>query len=538
MSTTLRAPAYLLPSALLLIALVVAACGGARAEGSLDPMAGPRPAEAPLVPVVQPAPTMSSPEEYGDRPISVEAGAEYFQHTGGGDPYAAGLAYPIFLAFMEAYPEELGRDWNEFAEKFGVIPDPAAGGDPKAPPIGFHLTIDPNTHVPWLVANCQLCHAQRLRLPSGDVIVTGLGNENVRVHAYAAALNRIATDPRLDAGRVTDLATRRARAWNVAWPENMRRPIVDATLPPFKAAAARRASSMKRLAAGLPGRVATIESFAIALNEGRSSPIALPETIGWTKVPDVRSFPFRDTFSYDASGYGSPQALVLDADFVFGARSEWYASHPHIATSTYLYLRSFGRKLPFPKPVDAALAGHGKQLFEAKCARCHGFYVAHGDEMRVSYRERVILKDVIGTDPARVDAVTPSYVEAANDVPLAHGHARVRNTGGYVPPVLLDVWARGLFGHAGQWPSLEALATDPAARPRAFIVDTNGRYDLDRVGVRYEIVKGAPRALKRGEYLYDGNKAGYHVDGHTFLSDLPERDRRAVIEYLKTLSSK
>jgi hypothetical protein len=50
--------------------------------------------------------------------------------------------------------------------------------------------------------------------------------------------------------------------------------------------------------------------------------------------------------------------------------------------------------------------------------------------------------------------------------------------------------------------------------------------------------KLVPRALKRGEYLYDGEKAGYRVEGHPFLSDLPERDRRSVIEYLKTLSSK
>jgi hypothetical protein len=552
MSSARTTRSILVPAVAVLVALVAAACGGARPRGSLDPMANVASgAGGDVTPTPQPAPTMSSPEEYGDRPISVEAGAEYFLHTGGGDPYAAGLAYPIFLAFMEAYPDELGRDWNELAERFGLIPDPAAKGDPKAPPIGFHLTTDPNTHVPWLVANCQLCHAERLRLPSGDVVVAGLGNKNVRAHAYAAALSRVANDPRLEAGRITELATRRARAWNVAWPENVRRAIVDATLPPFKSLAAKRASAVKRLDAALPGRIATVESFAMVLNDKRETPISLPDAIGWTKVPDVRSFPFRDTFSYDASGYGSPQALVLDADFVFGARPEWYASHPHIATSAYLYLKSFSRKLPFPKPVDAALAGHGKQVFESRCAGCHGFYVAHGDEMRVSYRERVIPKEVVGTDPARVDAITPSYVEAANDVPLVHGHARVRNTGGYVPPVLLDVWARGLFGHAGQWPSLEALATPPGDRPRAFVVDTNGLYDLDRVGVRYEVVKmvaGAPqraehgklvpRPLKRGEYLYEGEKAGYRVEGHPFLSDLPERDRRAVIEYLKTLSSK
>ena len=56
------------------------------------------------------APTMSSPPEYADTPISEQAGAKYFLETGGGDPYATGIAYPLFLAMMEAYPNELGRD--------------------------------------------------------------------------------------------------------------------------------------------------------------------------------------------------------------------------------------------------------------------------------------------------------------------------------------------------------------------------------------------------------------------------------------------
>jgi hypothetical protein len=82
---------------------------------------------------------------------------------------------------------------------------------------------------------------------------------------------------------------------------------------------------------------------------------------------------------------------------------------------------------------------------------------------------------------------------------------------------------------------MEALATPPAERPRTFIVDTKGFYDLDRVGVRYEIVNGVPRALKPGEYLYRSDTPGFGVQGHPFLSGLESADRRAVIEYLKTI---
>jgi hypothetical protein len=251
-------------------------------------------------------------------------------------------------------------------------------------------------------------------------------------------------------------------------------------------------------------------------------------------VPDVASFPYRDTFSYDGSGFGSPQALVLDASFVFGTRPEWYELHPHIATSMYLYLRSFRRTLRYPGAIDVALADRGRARFEETCSRCHGYYEVRGAETRVLYRESIVPVSVVGTDGARAEAVTPAFVEAANALPLTHGLTQVRRTDGYVPPVLLSVWARGLYGHAGQWPSLEVLATPPEERPVRFVVDMDGMYDLDRVGVRYE-GRAAGRPLRASEYEYDGTAPGLGVGGHPFLAKLAPEGRKAVIEYLKTL---
>jgi mono/diheme cytochrome c family protein len=480
------------------------------------------------------APTMSVPSEYVARPISVEAGRDYFLTTGGGDPYAAGIAYPVFLALMDAYPEELGRDWNEFAQKFGMIPDPDAHGDPKAPPIGFHVTTDPNTGVPWLVANCQMCHADRLRLPSGDLVVPGLGNKRVRPHAYMAAISRIGASPTLSADRLEPLARGRAQTWGLKW--RYEGAITRATIDGLRTYARTRAPLVSKMGDAIPGRMGTIESFALMLGQNQRKLVELPSAIGWAKVPDVRGFPFRETFSYDASGFGAPTALVLEADFLFGVRPEWYLAQPHIATSMYMYLRKFRRTLPFPRPVDTSLAKEGRTTFERACAGCHGFYVDHGDEMRVSYRERVIPLAEVGTDPARVNAVTEDFVRVANSYALSRGYTRVENTGGYVPPILLDVWARGVLGHAGQWPSLEVLATPPAERPVRFIVDVDGMYDLDRVGVRYEVAEPSPaRRLRPSEYLYDGTTPGLGVGGHPYLAKLAPDQRKAVIEYLKTL---
>ncbi len=472
---------------------------------------------------------MSDPVEYQDHGLSAALGEKVFAETGGGDPYATGIAYPMLLALLEAYPSDLGADMAGFSARFGLLRDPAGAKD--ALPIGLHLTRDPLTHVDFVMTNCRFCHAERLRLPDGDRIVSGLGSTRVRVHAYDDALTRIARDASFDAARLLPIATRVAREHELPWPADVATAIARETVRKMKERATARADGPERLAQGLPGRVATIESFAMTLGLGAAHAGA----IGWTKIPDVRGFPYRDTLSWDGVGTGSPVALAAEADFAFGARPRWFETHRHIATNLYLYLKHFDRRLPYPGAIEPALARRGESVFEGKCSHCHGSYAPESPQGRVRYREQVVPLEVVGTDPARAAAVTPAFVAAANAVPLAHGLTTVARTMGYVPPVLLDVWARGPYGHVGQWPSIEVMAMKPEARPRRYAVDLDAPYDVAHLGRAWRDLSGAPPTLKPGEYLYDAAPEGYGVKGHPFLCDLPPDDRRAVLEYLKTL---
>ena len=479
-------------------------------------------------PATLPAPTVSDPDEYHDHGISAAAGEAFFARLGGGDPYATGIAEPVWLALVEGFPAELGGDLAAFAQRFGML----AEGPPGSLPVGFHATTDPNTRVPFVVMNCQLCHAERLRLPAGDRVVSGLGSTHVRAHAYDAAFVHVARDPSFTTEHVLALANEAAREHELTWPEGTRVPIVRATVSALRERAEARGVDAERFAVGLPGRVATIESFALVLG-AQGHHVPLGPTVGWAKIPDVRGFPWRDTLSWDGVGTGSPVALAAEADFAFGARPQWFETHRHIATSLYLFLKRFDRDLPYPGPIDATLAERGHSAFDATCARCHGFYAPPGPQPRVRYRERVVPAAVVGTDPARMEAVTPAFVAAANSVPLAQGVSTVAATGGYVPPVLLDVWARGTYGHIGQWPSIEVMAMKPAERPRRFAVDPDAPYDVAKLGSAWTPLREGEKPA-RG-YAYDGTKAGYGVEGHRFLADLPADERRAVMEYLKTL---
>jgi mono/diheme cytochrome c family protein len=506
----------------------LAACSGATpAPSSSDTTTGTREPSTALREL------WSEPAEYAPEPVSAEAGEAYFGTYGVGDPYGAGIPLPIFRGLMRLYPDDLGRDFRDFNTRFGTVPNADAPDDPDAIPLGFHATRDPNTSTDFLVINCQICHAGRVRTSEGERIVTGLGNRELRIHAYAAAFAKIARDETLDERRLVRAASEEAARLHLRWPRDHRGPIAIAFLRALRARFEGRHEDVERLADGMPGRVATLEGFVVAMNYRYGTHLTLPEVTGWTRIPDVAPFRYRETNSFDGAATGAPVALVAEADFAFGVRPRWYDEHRHIATSMFLYLRRFDRDLPYPGDVSRELATRGYDAFERSCSSCHGHYARPGEPPRVSYTERIIPVDVVGTDPARAEAVTDEIVEAAARVRITEGLVRTERTGGYVPRPLIDVWAHGQYGHVGQWPDLTVLATPPEERPTRFVVDPRAPLDLERIGQRWRPADDRP--LGEGEYLYDGTKPGFSVLGHPFLADLDAPVRRAILEYLKTL---
>jgi hypothetical protein len=284
-----------------------------------------------------------------------------------------------------------------------------------------------------------------------------------------------------------------------------------------------------RTAAGPPGRVATIESFAFALDLLAGKRIDYAPQVGWAKIPDVIGFSNRTTLSWDGSGEGPMDLLAVEADIAAGVRVAWLERHPFQGASLGAYLRQPAQRRAFPGRIDRGMAERGKKLFNDHCSDCHGTYA--GDGHAIDYDEQIVPLADIGTDPARANAATDSFERVANDPALTRGYTKFRRTFGYVPPVLTNVWARAPYGHAGQWPSLAVLATAPDKRAAQLVVDLDAPYDLVRVGVTTH----APTvSLRAGEYLHDATRPGFAVTGHPFLAELGG-NAKYVIEYLKTL---
>lgn len=470
---------------------------------------------------------MSDPVEYDIPRITRDAGQAIFERTGLGDPYRTGVPYPVFLALLAAFPERFGATSQALADKFGFVartPDPTSK-DPDVRaglPIGMHLTTDPITSVQFVVTSCALCHAEKLEWKGGEALVVGLGNKRVQIHAYDRAFAEITKSRAFTTQKLGRLATELATQQQLTWPEQYRDVLTAATVDNLQRRATARAALHAKTAGDPPGRVAVIESFAFALGQLTGNSIGFARDVGWAKVPDVIGYANRTTLSWDASQEGPMDLLVVEADIAAGARIEWLERHPFQGASLGAYLRQPAPRPPFPGTIDRKRAERGKQLFDERCADCHGHYNADGRV--IDFDETVVPIEDLKTDAARLLAATADFEQAANDRALTRGYTRFQRSSGYVPPILTNVWARAPYGHAGQWPSLTVMATAPDKRPTQFSIDYRGLYDLQAVGV----------PLRDGGYVQDATRPGFSVLGHPFLADLGA-DAALVIEYLKTL---
>lgn len=188
----------------------------------------------------------------------------------------------------------------------------------------------------------------------------------------------------------------------------------------------------------------------------------------------------------------------------------------------------------YPFPVEDGLAARGARVFEAHCSECHGSY---GEAP--TYPNRVVALDVVGTDPA--------YARQAHDESdrfMAwfnrswYGEtAQARPAPGYMAPPLDGVWATAPYLHNGSVPTIAGVL-DSGRRPAHWRPVPDAPYDEDALGWRVEVLDhgkadaDGPAARQR---IYDTTLEGYSNAGHTFGDGLGADQRRAVIEYLKTL---
>lgn len=183
----------------------------------------------------------------------------------------------------------------------------------------------------------------------------------------------------------------------------------------------------------------------------------------------------------------------------------------------------------YPHPVNAALAKKGGLLFVQHCSKCHGHYGADGD-----YPNLLIPESMVKTDSLlyRSNYQSPQFIDWFNKSWFAQGDhpARLAPFDGYIAPPLDGIWITAPYLHNGSVPTLEAVLNSKL-RPTYWSRDfDHPQYDYKRVGWKYTREDSA-----RGTAVYNTTLPGYGNYGHEFGDKFSQQERKAVIEYLKTL---
>lgn len=323
---------------------------------------------------------------------------------------------------------------------------------------------------------CNTCHTRVM--PDGSVVAGAPGNnpgdrEGARMLAGAAQM----TDPAKTLERMRGFA----RQFEMPWlPRDPNHVAESLSLEQFVAAGE-----------AIPPGVTARSNTSIVL------PPQIPDLIG------VRERLYLDHTGLirqrsigDLMRYASLAQDVFALDQYPGqpaprlGRGARYSDAQLFALALYLYSL---QPPPNPNRVDK-LAARGRAVFEREhCATCHTppLYTNNKltpvDGFKPPDHSPEILNIRVGTDPR--------YALATH-----------KGTGYYKVPSLKGVWYRGPFGHNGSAATLEDWF-DPA-RVRSDYVPTGFRG-------------------------YDGNTRS--IPGHRFGLDLPAKDRKALIAFLKTL---
>ena len=214
---------------------------------------------------------------------------------------------------------------------------------------------------------------------------------------------------------------------------------------------------------------------------------------------------------------------------------DFFINHEEDFRDVYAYISSLSAP-EYPEVIDENLAEQGRAVFEQNCAECHGTY---GDNEHYP-NLRVPLED-IGTDPVRLTALevdgrkkyARSWFAHANEKDEQVTHV---DPDGYVAPALDGIWASAPYLHNGSIPTLWHLL-NPTERPTIWR-PLDQQFDAEKVGLNIQVEEKAPitelDAVLRRSY-FDTTRFGKGNGGHDYPDVLSPTQKRAVLEYLKTL---
>jgi hypothetical protein len=422
-----------------------------------------------------------------------------------------GIPYRIWQVLPDLFPEYLPRPGGYAA--FGLLQEPGHDmpvGLPKKV-IGFER----------VGINCALCHSGSFRTDAQQppTIVPTAPATRLDIQSYFRFFFQAAADPRFTSDYLLP-AMRRAGPMDALDEALYRLLIIPATRDGLLTQRDSFRWSDSRPAWGA-GRIDPFNP--VKFNQLKMDPAA-DSTVGNSDMQPLWNLSQAKGFGLHWDGLNdSLTEVALTGALGDGATKD---SLPIRDVLGMIEWASNVQPPRYPYAINVELAARGQPTYQQKCAGCHAF----GGQRTGT----VIPRAEIQTDTHRLEmwsqeAATRYNAYAAD---RSYKFTRFVKQDGFVAVPLDGIWLRAPYLHNGSVPTLEDLLVPAANRPTIFWRGYDV-YDRERTGF---VSSGAE--AERAGWRYDtsvvGNSNAGH-DGDAYGTQLSADDKRALIEYLKTL---
>jgi len=207
----------------------------------------------------------------------------------------------------------------------------------------------------------------------------------------------------------------------------------------------------------------------------------------------------------------------------------------------------------FPAP-DTSEVSRGATVYGQNCAACHSATIDNQPELELALA-------AIGTDPSRAEsfaapvgprpqsqaiaefvkavkerAYRDNNINPAQGLQMEWGRASVwRSISKYPSRSLAGIWASAPYLHNASVPTIHDLLKPPTDRPKYFLIDSR-EYDVTKVGLANTVGSDLTNFPNdKRDKVFDTSLVGNHNSGHTYGTELSTPDKKALLEYLKTI---
>ena len=256
--------------------------------------------------------------------------------------------------------------------------------------------------------------------------------------------------------------------------------------------------------------------------------IRIPEQVIPSDVPAWWLLKKKHGMFYTAFGRGDFGKFLMASNLLTVNDTSESAEVDQHMPDVLAYINSL-QAPAYPGPIEVALAEKGRIIFNDNCSECHGTYGKDGQ-----YPNLVIPQSIIQTDSLlqASNYSYPDFVDWFNRswFSTSQNPAKLVPYQGYLAPPLDGVWITAPYLHNASVPTLEAVlnsSTRPKYWSRSF---EKPEYDYENPGWKFTIHEQPTERI-----IYNTTLPGYGNYGHYFGDKLTSEERKAVIEYLKTL---